>query len=251
MRSGSWWCLVCLFSWVGVAHATPAADEAARLHFESGRAYFERAEYDDAVREYEKAYALSSRPPLLVNISRAHESAGRPAEAADALERWLAVASPDDPMRAEIESRHKRLRAQAEKLAEADEQAPPESGATEEAPLAQAAPTPGEAHHSTLGPWLLMGTGGAALAGGAVVVILGRSDISAVEDPKPGTRWSSVKDQVDSGPRKVVIGSVLGGIGAAALLSGVIWYVMGNKDSHNANTQVGVSAQGVEVWGRF
>jgi len=251
MRSGSWWCLVCLFSWVGVAHATPAEDEAARRHFESGRAYFERAEYDDAVREYEKAYALSSRPPLLVNISRAHESAGRPAEAADALDRWLAVAAPDDPMREEIESRNKRLRAQAEKLAQAAEQAPPQSGAIEEAPAAQAPRTSDEPHQSKVGPWLLMGMGGAALAGGAVVVILGRSDISAVEDAKAGTRWSSVKDQVDSGPRKVMIGSVLGGVGAAALLSGVIWYVMGNKDFGDANTQVGVSAEGVRVWGRF
>ncbi len=235
-------------SWTSLAHATPAEDEAARRHFESGRAYFERAEYDDAVREYEKSYALSLRPPLLVNVSRAHESAGRPKEAAEALERWLQVSPPDDPMRADIESRHKRLRAQADKLAEQTVepvQAP--VPAPEQPTKAPAA----EAKHSRLGPWLLVGGGGAALAGGVVVLLLGRSDIASVEDAKEGTRWSSVKDKADSGPRKVMIGSVLGGVGVAALTAGILWMLLDDDDASERQTQVGLSPNGVAVLGRF
>lgn len=245
-------CLVSLWSlcsFVGLARATPADDEAARRHFESGRAYFERAEYDDAVREYEKAYALSMRPPLLVNISRAHESAGRPKEAAEALERWLKVSPPDDPMRADIESRHARLTTQANKLAE---QAPDESKEAETpAEPAPAESEPDTAESSKLAPWLLIGGGGAVLASGVVVGFLGQSDISDVEDAKQGTSYSSVKDQVDSGPRKVVIGSVLAGVGAASAVAGLVWLLLSDDAPGESKAQVSVSAEGIQVWGRF
>jgi len=250
-RRVSWACVVCLvqlFSFANLALAKPADDAAARHHFESGRAYFERAEYDDAVREYEKSYALSLRPKLLVNISRAHESAGRPKEAADALERWLTVSPADDPMRTDMERRHVRLRAQAAKLTNTN--APTENPSNEaaEPALASGAATP---ERAALAPWLLIGGGGAALASGLVVGLLGRSDISDVEDAKQDTRFSSVQDQVDAGPRKVMIGSVLAGVGTIAAAAGVVWLLLGDDDAGESNTQVGLSSDGVQVWGRF
>lgn len=68
-------------------------DEQARTHFQSGRLYFDRAQYDDALREFEAAYELSHRAGLLYNIYLTYERLGRYGEAADRLEQYLR----DDP----------------------------------------------------------------------------------------------------------------------------------------------------------
>jgi hypothetical protein len=92
-------------------------DAAARQHFEAGRLYFQRAQYDDAVREFTESYRLSRRPALLLNIARAEELAGRPDRAVAALESFAAEAPTDDPERAGLDERLARLRADAARRA--------------------------------------------------------------------------------------------------------------------------------------
>jgi len=139
------------------------------------------------------------------------------------------------------------LRAQADKLAQPAGTAEPVSAKT--LPAQEA--TEVERKESTLAPWLLIGGGGAVLAGGVVVALLGRSDISDVENAKDGTRWSAVKGKEDSGPRKVMIGSVLGGLGVAAAATGLVWLLMSDRHAGEAKTQVGFGLEGVQVSGRF
>lgn len=96
--------------------SSPADDEAAREHFESGRAYYQRAQYEDAAREFGEAYRLSHRPALLLNASRALEGAGRFQDAADDVQHFLDTAAADDPDRAGTDERLVRLRASAERM---------------------------------------------------------------------------------------------------------------------------------------
>src|SRR5688572_9599921 len=78
------------------SNAQTDPDELARRHFESGAAYFEQAEYEAALREFEKAYELSRRPQILRNISVVQERMGDIAGAIVSLDHYLESA-PNDP----------------------------------------------------------------------------------------------------------------------------------------------------------
>jgi hypothetical protein len=58
--------------------------------FAKGDAAYAEGRYEEALSDFQEAYALSSRPQLLFNISNALERLGRNAEAVEALERYLA-----------------------------------------------------------------------------------------------------------------------------------------------------------------
>src|SRR5882757_9880216 len=64
-------------------------DENARSHFESGAAYLKQSDNENALREFQAAYALSKRPALLLNIANVYERMGKPKEAVDALGKYL------------------------------------------------------------------------------------------------------------------------------------------------------------------
>jgi len=245
---------LCLIHSVALA-APPKSenqDAAARRHFESGRDYFERAQYDEAAREFEEAHRLSGRNALLVNLSRAHESAGRPEAAADVLDRWFEKADADDPLRAEMETRRTRLRAEAERAAaaSADEKpATPEPEAPAEAEPAEPAATPTH-EQSALWPWVTISAGAALAAGGVVFFVLGRSDVDAVENPGPNTTWADIQEQHDRGPTRIGIGIGLGAVGLVAVGAGVTWLLMG-RDSNEAHARLVVGADHLSVRGAF
>ena len=94
-----------------LAQEPTAQDEQARTHFQSGRLYFDRAQYDDALREFEAAYELSHRAGLLYNIYLTYERLGRYGEAADRLEQFLRDdPTIEDEQRATYEARIANLR---------------------------------------------------------------------------------------------------------------------------------------------
>ena len=109
-------------------------DRVARQHFQSGRAYYERAQYQDAAREFAEAYRLSGRPPLLLNLSRAYEGANDYAQAVSALEQWLALEEPDAANRAVEEQRLVRLRAAALRAEQQTQAQPPSTERSDIAP---------------------------------------------------------------------------------------------------------------------
>lgn len=90
------------------AQAQSDDDARARTHFEAGRSYFEEGAYDRAREEFQRAYDLSRRPPLLLNVATADERLGRYAEAAANIRRYL-EAVPDDPNRTTLERRIQNL----------------------------------------------------------------------------------------------------------------------------------------------
>ena len=78
------------------AHAAHAqsdnADELARRHFESGVAYLEESDYDNALKAFQKAYDLSKRPEILINIATVQERRADIDGAIVALKQYLDVA---------------------------------------------------------------------------------------------------------------------------------------------------------------
>jgi tetratricopeptide (TPR) repeat protein len=129
-------------------------DERARFHFQAGRSYFDTGEYEAALREFERAYALSKRPALFYNISLVHERMGQLEKAVEYLRRYLEEAE-NVPQRATLEVRlqnfERRLERQHEDAATAP--APTETREhPEREPAETAEPDPDDAASTPVEP---------------------------------------------------------------------------------------------------
>lgn len=96
--------LVLLAPAMGAAQES-AGDTEARGLFEAGRVHYEEGNYEAAYPEFQRAYELSHRAPLLLNIANTLERLGRYREATDALRGYLADAELDAIGRTRIETR--------------------------------------------------------------------------------------------------------------------------------------------------
>lgn len=72
-----------------VSAQTESDDDAARRHFRLGQAHYENGEFAEAATEFDEAYRLSQRPQLLYNIYVAYRDAGDMPHAARALRSYL------------------------------------------------------------------------------------------------------------------------------------------------------------------
>jgi iron complex outermembrane receptor protein len=78
------------------SHATLADPRVeARRHFKTGMFLIGEGKYDEAIAELLEAYAIKPHPNVLFNVARAHEAAGRPAEALAFYRRYLDANPPD------------------------------------------------------------------------------------------------------------------------------------------------------------
>ena len=68
---------------------TAQQKQAAKAHFQQGKAYYDAGAWDDAVREYEAAYALVPLPELQFNIGQALRMKGDKPQAIAAYQRYL------------------------------------------------------------------------------------------------------------------------------------------------------------------
>jgi tetratricopeptide (TPR) repeat protein len=75
----------------------PAGDEVdiAKAHFNTGQVYYEHGRFEDAAHEFEEAYRLSGRAPLLYNVGKSYDGANDFARALDAYQRFMAASPPD------------------------------------------------------------------------------------------------------------------------------------------------------------
>jgi tetratricopeptide (TPR) repeat protein len=79
----------------------PSGDDVdiAKAHFNTGQTYYEHGRFEDAAREFEEAYRLSGKAPLLYNVGKSYDGSNDFARALDAYQRFLAAAPPDNPDR--------------------------------------------------------------------------------------------------------------------------------------------------------
>ena len=81
--------------------AAPRSDDVdiAKAHFNTGEVNYEHGRFGDAAREFEEAYRLSGKAPLLYNVGKSYDGGNDFAHALDAYQRFLAAAPPDNPDR--------------------------------------------------------------------------------------------------------------------------------------------------------
>jgi tetratricopeptide (TPR) repeat protein len=172
-------------------------DERARIHFHAGTDYFERGDYENALRELQIAYEMSGRPALLYNLGACLERMGRLTEAADQLDAYVAAARPEGT--AAIVERAQRLRARAVALASASEESAETS--TEDTPQVEGPasvtrpiePT-SRARTPHVASWIVLAAGGASLAAFAVL-----GGLALAEDDALGSRCGTRCSRADVG----------------------------------------------------
>ena len=92
--NGQGWLLALAASAFMVTVVTPvsaqrSSDEQARLHYQVAASYYEQADYESALREFQSAYRLSERAQLFFNISLCYQQLENLDEAITYLERYL------------------------------------------------------------------------------------------------------------------------------------------------------------------
>jgi tetratricopeptide (TPR) repeat protein len=178
-----------LFGWV-LASAAPAlaqnSDEMARRHFESGVAYLEESDYENALKAFQKAYDLSKRPTILLNIATVQERRGDTRGAIDALKAYVDV----DPTGEHVETAKLRIQNLEKRLADQAQSEPSATPPPANPPPAAEPPAPAPPPASTREPsppnllpaYIAFGAAGLAAGGAVVTGILANNEHSDLED---------------------------------------------------------------------
>lgn len=208
------------------ASAQEDPDTLARRHFESGVAYLVESDYDNALKAFEKAYELSKRPDLLLNIATVHERTSQLGPAIDALKRYLA-AMPEgeqaDTVRLRLANLEKRKSEQDAQAAAAQR---PVTAPASGQPTGPGTSPPSEAPTPRAGPnrlpaLIAFGAGGLALTGAVVTGVMAQSEYNDVEARcSPNCN----QDDISSGKQLALFSTLL--TGAAVVGAGlglVLW----------------------------
>ncbi|MGB5694325.1 MAG: hypothetical protein WBM46_01615 [Polyangiales bacterium] len=222
----------------------------AKEAFASGTRAYADGDFETALASFKRAYELTESPDLLYNIATVSDRMRRDEEALKAYEGYL-EARPQSADREHVEGRIDVLRKSIEehRRAELDAEIEAKRAATEaaarvraERPLTQyVGPGPG--------PWITIGTGGAALLTGAVFVGLGQRDQKKVESAPPGSSYSAVQEMADRGPRRTKTGIALMSVGTVGVIGGIIWQLTGGHEEKMPEVSIGPA--GISVKGTF
>ncbi len=212
-------CVLTLLSSVG--HAQSTSDDLARRHFDSGVAYLEESDYDNALKAFQKAFELSKRPEILLNIATVHERQSDLPAAVGALKAYVDAAPQGEhveTVKLRIQNLEKRLQDQDKARADAAAMPPraePPPASTGSAPAPAPAPTPAshaKAEPNRLPAFISLGVGGvfagAALATGLVAK-------SKYDDAKKSCGHGCTGSQLSSSRTFAITSTVL--TGAAVL----------------------------------
>jgi hypothetical protein len=229
-----------------------AESEGAHGAYMAGKASFDVGEYDRAIDLFKDAYRRDcTKYELLSIIARAYELKFDRAEAVIALQAYLDRAPPNDPGNEPIRQRMLRLKqqisAQPPASASASATTAPEPSATGSArPNGAATTSPsGPVREHTVAPWIVTGIGAAATITGVALLVVGLGKISDSKalcpvgplvdsSGKPtgqrGPVCAKTEDQATAqklqsdGNVFGAVGGVVGGIGAIAVVGGLIWH---------------------------
>jgi tetratricopeptide (TPR) repeat protein len=211
------------------------AEAEARAAFEGAAVAFAEARFLDALAGFERSFELSGRVELQYNMALCHDRLGHDAEALAAFTQYL-QGRPDASNRADVEQRILTLRARIGAREELERQA--REGSRTPPPADEGSPMLG---------WVLAGSGGVLLVGGAVALFLGLADVSAIESAPVGSSWASDQARYDRGPTLEWVGGLGLGIGAALAATGFAFALSTGSDE----TQLSLGPTGVSLRGSF
>ena len=253
---------------------TDAEVAAAKGAFQAGNASFNEADYARAIDYWEDAYRRDcTANPLLLNLARAYELAGRKRQAVVALETFLAR----EPGSGEKDQINRRIEVLKKKIAEEDAaaaaaQPPAPTGPTTTAVTTTAPPATevvvDDRAHASPWPWVVMGVGAVGTAVGVVGYVAAKNkadDIAKQGCTEPSTRMGCTADASAAGTKendKMLRNSIIAGVGVAAIAGGAVWWYLDKRRVDSATQSarnhrplvlplVGPQLAGVGVLGSF
>jgi len=208
----------------GEAPSMSEEDARARVHFHAGTDYFERGDYENALRELEIAHEMSGRSEMYFNIGSCLERLGRLTEAADRFEQFLATG--DRPNALAMRERIARLRARAAAASSetAPETAPETTSDTEAQPEPVTVPvTSSSGRTPHVASWITLGLGGAGLVAFGVLGGLALAEDGALASSCgtscPPSRVSGLETLTIGADVSLVAGLVLAATGVVLVLT--------------------------------
>lgn len=262
--------LAVLLGGVRIAAADPAAD--ARAHFQAGETHYRAARYQEAITEYEAAYAAEPLPALLFNIAQAYRLDGKAAQAIDYYQRFL-DASPDGRA-AEAARAHIVALGGVPSSASTRPEGPAPASSTDQEParpIAESPPSrsvlPTATMPAVAAPDLtvddrpkrargralrLAGVGTAAagvlLSGTAIYFGLrARSLSDEISDFDGGTWMTALDDKIRAGEAAERNAVIFGIAGGAAVTAGAILYMVGRRNARESSIALIPSPQGAQL----
>jgi tetratricopeptide (TPR) repeat protein len=226
---------------------TEAEVAAAKGAFQAGNASFNEADYARAIDYWEDAYRRDcTANPLLLNLARAYELAGRKRQAVVSLETFLAR----EPSSGEKDQINRRVEVLKKKIAEEDAAAlvapPPTSAQPANTQPPPATEPAGETVKRSPVPWVVMGLGGAAVIVGTLGVISNKKKVDDLDAQcdDPSTKeiegrnkcFSDVAAKGNDARVALNVSGVIAGVGVAAVAAGFVWYLVDGKRVANAQT---------------
>lgn len=245
------------------AHAAaqgPNSDELARRHFDSGAAYLQESDYENALKAFEKAYELSKRPAILLNIATVEERRGNLEGAIKALRTYLEL----EPAGEHAETTKLRLQNLEKRQSEAPPPAPPPvAPAPAPTPVAPP-PEPAKTQPPPPAPpkddggsvdrmpaYIAFGIAGVAAIGAGVTGILASTEhSSAKENCSPSCKDS----ELSSGRTLAVVSTVATGVAVVGTGFGlVLWLSPLSSDAaaSGASVRVGLGSAGPRAEASF
>lgn len=222
---------------------TASRNELAREAYEEGSVHFEAERYQEALDAFQRSYDYERLPALLFNMASALDRLGRPEQAIARYEAYL-VAMEEDANAPYVRSRIRLLQAE---LSEANPgvqaEEPGESGEPGEAeepvhePVGPAADSP-----SRVGPIVLLAVGAAALATALGTGLRARSLDGDVREQCNGSVCpADVESDAGRVTRLARTTDAMAGVAGAAILGGVLWWVLsgGDEDAPRASATCG------------
>lgn len=245
--------LACMVASGARAQSSQSRDQRiaqAKKAFHAATRAYQSGDFESALADFRRAYELTGSVDLLYNIATVSDRLRLDEEALEAYEGYL-EARPSSADREHVEGRIEVLRAAIEESKRAELDAEIEA---REAAMAAAARVKAERPLTRYvgpgpDPWITIGSGGATLVTGAVLLGLGQRDQKQVESAPPGSSYSTVEEMAERAPRFTKAGVALMGVGGAGILGGIIWQLTGGHEE--AIPEVSIGPAGISVKGAF
>jgi len=227
----------------------PTSPEA-RAHLEKGNALLNNGEFEAAIAEYKAGALIENAPLFQYNIALSYRLLGKYKESIFFYERFKARAQPTGEMLDGINQLIDQMKGELESRARTQPPTEPAPSTTTSATTRSTAPTSGGRD------WFGVGL----VSAGVVGVGVGSGMLwsaSSIRGDADNTGDQRERDALYAkADTRSLTGMIVGGIGAAVVVTGVIKLVIGRGSNSNVSTMssawdVIASPTGVYAFGRF
>jgi tetratricopeptide (TPR) repeat protein len=244
------------------APAPPPSEEkraAAKALYDKGLSHYNLGEFDEAIKAFKEAYAISQAPGLLFNVAQSYRLKKDYEQATYFYQTYLRL-KPDAPNRADVEERLKEMQDAIEEQKKIGNKAPIGTVPPEGTPATLTTPTPTPTPTETVAPEGVKNesliTAGYATGGAGVALVLtglvfGRLAKNAERDLEKlnnsGTWTDAHQERYDAGKRNNTIAVISFIAGGAAVATGATLWFLGNQKRPASGVAIDVSKSGTTL----